>query len=320
LYYYLAPLEGVTTWVYRKAQAEVYGPLDKYFIPFIEPHEKRNFNMRELQEILPEHNENIHAVPQILTNQAEGFVKLAQALGEFGYEEINLNLGCPSKTVVSKKKGSGFLAMPEELDRFLEHIFSKVDLKISIKTRIGKESPDEFMNLLKIYDQYPLEELIIHPRVQTDYYKNKPRMEVFQEALKESRHTLCYNGDLFSRENITKFQSEFSEEDRVMIGRGLIINPGLVQSLTNQQEQAASDKPSAKEQFRDFHDRVVQGYQSRDLGDMDVLYRMKELWFYQIHLFPDSDSYAKKLKKTRKLSEYNQLVTELLCERDIRPL
>jgi tRNA-dihydrouridine synthase len=144
LKYYLAPLEGVTTWVYRKAQSEVYGALDKYFIPFLEPHEKRNFNTRELQEIDPEHNRGMYVVPQILTNKADGFISLCQVLKEYGYEEVNLNLGCPSKTVVSKNKGSGFLAMPDELDDFLEQIFSKVDMKISIKTRIGKLGEDEF--------------------------------------------------------------------------------------------------------------------------------------------------------------------------------
>lgn len=304
--YYLAPLEGITTWVYRKAHAEVYGPLDKYFIPFIEPHEKRAFKTRELQEILPEHNEGICAVPQILTNRAEGFIKLGRALQEYGYREINLNLGCPSRTVVSKNKGSGFLALPEEMDIFLEEIFSKLDMKISIKTRIGKDSPEEFARLLSIYNKYPLEELIIHPRIQTDYYQNEPRMEVFREAWKESKNPVCYNGDLFTRERIEEFKAEFPEVDRVMIGRGIICNPGLISGQ------------NTKKQFRDFHERVYQGYLEWNMGDTNVLYKMKELWFYQIHLFPDSDRYAKQLKKVQRLSEYYQIVEELFREREMK--
>ena len=148
--YYMAPLESVTTWIYRQAHAKIYGRLDKCFIPFLEPHEKRDFKTRELQEILPEHNENIYAVPQILTNRSEGFIKLAKALKDWGYEEVNLNLGCPSKTVVTKGKGSGFLAKPEELERFLTEIFDALsgEVKISVKTRIGKEDPEEFLDLL----------------------------------------------------------------------------------------------------------------------------------------------------------------------------
>jgi len=298
---YLAPMEGITTWVYRKAHAEIYGPLDKYFIPFIEPHEKRDFKTRELQEILPKHNEGIHAVPQILTNRAEGFIKLGRALQEYGYREINLNLGCPSKTVVSKHKGSGFLALPEELDAFLDEIFSGLDMKISIKTRIGKDSPEEFAHLLSIYNKYPLEELIIHPRVQADYYQNEPRMEIFQAAWKESKNPVCYNGDLFTGERIEQFQREFPEADRIMVGRGIICNPGLIKGQ------------NTKEQFRNFLDKVCQGYQDLNMGDMNVLYKMKELWFYQVRLFPDSEKYAKKLKKVQKLSEYEKIVEELFA-------
>lgn len=306
--YYLAPLEGVTTWVYRKAHSEVYGPADKYFIPFIEPHEKRDFKTRELQEILPEHNEGLHTVPQILTNRAEGFLKLCHALKEFGYEEVNLNLGCPSRTVVSRGKGSGFLAHPEELERFLDEIFSRADVRISIKTRIGKDSPEEFDQLLSIFNQYPLEELIIHPRVQADYYQGEPRMEVFRRACRESKIPLCYNGDLFSRGRIRDFQKEYPEADRIMIGRGVIINPGLLCGS------------GTKEQFERFHEKLCQGYLERDMGEVNVLYKMKELWFYQIHLFPNSERYGKQIKKVQKLSEYRQIVAELLRERELCPL
>lgn len=306
--YYLAPMEGVTTWIYRKTHAEVYGPMDKYFIPFIEPHEKRDFKTRELKEILPEHNEGIRAVPQILTNRAEGFCKLAYALKGMGYDEVNLNLGCPSKTVVSRKKGSGFLAFPEELDRFLDQIFLNQNVKISIKTRIGKENPEEFFRLLELFNKYPLEELIIHPRVQTDYYENEPKMDIYRAAQKESRNALCYNGDLFTEERIRKFCEAFPEEDRLMIGRGVIIDPGLLCGR------------NTKEQFQEFHGKLRQRYLEQDGGEQNVLFKMKELWFYQIHLFPDSERYAKKIRKVQRLAEYDQIIKELFRERDLRPL
>lgn len=260
-----------------------------------------------MKEILPENNKGLTMVPQILTNKADGFLQLAKALEEYGYQEINLNLGCPSKTVVSKGKGSGFLAFPEELDRFLDEIFSGTDLKISIKTRIGKENPEEFGRILEIYNKYPLEELIIHPRVQADYYKNVPRMDVYREACGKSRNPLCYNGDLFTEEQIQDFREAFPQTEQVMIGRGILVNPGLVSG------------ESTKEKFREFHEKIVQGYLEWDMGDTNVLFRMKELWFYQIHSFSDPDRYAKKLRKTQKLSEYLSVVEELLQERDFTP-
>ena len=304
--YYMAPLESVTTWIYRQAHAKIYGRLDKYFIPFLEPHEKRDFKTRELQEILPEHNENIYAVPQILTNRSEGFIKLAKALKDWGYEEVNLNLGCPSKTVVTKGKGSGFLAKPEELERFLTEIFDALsgEVKISVKTRIGKEDPEEFPALLKLFNKYPMEELIIHPRVQKDGYGNVPRLELYELAEKQSVNPLCYNGDLYTREQIRNFAERFPGTERMMFGRGFLRDPGL---LYNE----GKDSKDIFEKFWAFHDLVYEGYQERNMGDRNVLFKMKELWSYQVYQFSEPERLFKTFKKVQDCNEYEQMIRNL---------
>lgn len=304
--YYMAPLESVTTWIYRQAHAKIYGRLDKYFIPFLEPHEKRDFKTRELQEILPEHNENIYAVPQILTNRSEGFIKLAKALKDWGYEEVNLNLGCPSKTVVTKGKGSGFLAKPEELERFLTEIFDALsgEVRISVKTRIGKEDPEEFPALLKLFNKYPMEELIIHPRVQKDGYGNVPRLELYELAEKQSVNPLCYNGDLYTREQIRNFAERFPGTERLMFGRGFLRDPGL---LYNE----GKDSKDIFEKFWAFHDLVYEGYQERNMGDRNVLFKMKELWSYQVYQFSEPERLFKTFKKVQDCNEYEQMIRNL---------
>ena len=304
--YYMAPLESVTTWIYRQAHAKIYGRLDKYFIPFLEPHEKRDFKTRELQEILPEHNENIYAVPQILMNRSEGFIKLAKALKDWGYEEVNLNLGCPSKTVVTKGKGSGFLAKPKELERFLTEIFDALsgEVKISVKTRIGKEDPEEFPALLKLFNKYPMEELIIHPRVQKDGYGNVPRLEFYELAEKQSVNPLCYNGDLYTREQIRNFAERFPETERLMFGRGFLRDPGL---LYNE----GKDPKDIFEKFWAFHDLVYEGYQERNMGDRNVLFKMKELWSYQVYQFSEPERLFKTFKKVQDCNEYEQMIRNL---------
>ena len=304
--YYMAPLESVTTWIYRQAHAKIYGRLDKYFIPFLEPHEKRDFKTRELQEILPEHNENIYAVPQILTNRSEGFIKLAKALKDWGYEEINLNLGCPSKTVVTKGKGSGFLAKPEELERFLTEIFDALsgEVKISVKTRIGKEDPEEFPALLELFNKYPMEELIIHPRVQKDGYGNVPRLELYELAEKQSVNPLCYNGDLYTREQIRNFAERFPGTERLMFGRGFLRDPSL---LYNEEK----DPKETFEKFWAFHDLVYEGYQERNMGDRNVLFKMKELWSYQVYQFSEPERLFKTFKKVQDCNEYEQMIRNL---------
>ncbi len=299
--YYLAPLEGITTYVYRNAYHKYFRPMDKYFTPFIVPHKEKKFSTREKKELSHEHNRGLFVVPQLLTNDAEDFIKTARDIAELGYDEINLNLGCPSGTVVAKKKGAGFLAYPDELDRFLYEIFRKADFKISIKTRIGKESPEEFQKLLRIYNQYPLEELIVHPRVQTDFYKNVPNLDVYQEAERKSRHSLCYNGDIFTKENYEMFLNQFPNTEKVMLGRGIIANPGLVQEITSGEELK-------RERLLAFHNEIYEAYQEISSGERNVLFKMKELWSYMENRFPGSEKLMKKIRKSERLKDYEKII------------
>jgi len=309
--YYLAPLEGLTVFIYRNAYKKYFGDnFDKYFAPFVVPNKSRSLKTRELRDILPENNMGINLVPQILTNDSEGFITTARKLQQLGYKEINLNLGCPSGTVVSKGRGSGFLAKKEELDKFLEEIFKIDDMKISIKTRLGKDRPEEFYELIKIYNKYPLEELIIHPRTRQDFYGNKPNLDIFREAVSLSKNPVCYNGDIFTIENYKEFIQAFPNVNAVMLGRGIIANPALVNEIKY-------DKSIDKKVFKEFHDEIFQKYREIFNEDKNAIFRMKEFWGYMINIFSDNKKYAKKIKKAQKLVDYNEAVESLFREQEI---
>jgi tRNA-dihydrouridine synthase len=305
--YYFAPLEGVTGYIYRNAHQTFFGQIDKYFTPFISPTKNKGFTSRELNDILPEHNQGIPVVPQILTNNSEYFIDTMNQLTKFGYDEINLNLGCPSGTVVAKHKGSGFLAQREKLDGFLEDIFSNASIKISIKTRIGKDCADEFYELIKIFNKYPVEELIIHPRIQTDFYKNKPNRSVFKDALALSKNPVCYNGDIFNEPSYRELTEMYPGLGAVMLGRGLITNPALIEEIKN-------NHVIDKQVMKAFHDAVYADYQKILSGERNVLFKMKELWFYMINLFEESDKYSKEIKKTDGLRDYEAVISMLFQE------
>lgn len=302
--YYLAPLEGITSYIYRNAYHRHFHPMDKYFTPFLVPHSKKGFNAREQKETMPEHNEGLHVVPQILSNNAEDCLQTIGKLKEYGYREVNLNLGCPSKTVVSKYRGSGFLAKPEELDLFLDKIFSTTDVKVSVKTRIGRDEPEEFYEPLDIYNKYPMEELIVHPRVQKDFYKNHPNLDMYEYAVKESKNPLCYNGDIFSTEDYIKWKERFPQTETLMLGRGIIRNPGLVDNIER-------DIHTEIVKLRAFHDEIYQGYREISAGDKQMLFKMKELWFYMIQEFPECKKQSKKIKKAESAVAYEAAVEEL---------
>ena len=305
--FYFAPMEGITGHIYRNAYHAYFGGVDKYFTPFIAANKNGKLSTREMNDVLPDHNRGLFLVPQILTNRSEDFIATAGKLKELGYHEINLNLGCPSGTVVAKNKGAGFLAKRDELNAFLEHIFAASITDISIKTRIGKEKPEEFYDLIQIFNQYPVKELIIHPRTREDYYKNKPNLDIFRDALQLSVNPVCYNGDIFSMENLNELIEEFPSVDKIMLGRGLLKNPGMLVPLSDRDNWN-------KEMLKKFHDSICEGYQKTLFGDRNVLFKMKELWVYMLPMFSEYEKYAKKIKKAERLCDYKTVIEALFKE------
>lgn len=308
--YYLAPMEGITGYIYRNSYKKFFNNIDKYFTPFIVTSKSKKLKSKELRDVLPENNKGMNIVPQILTKDSEGFIVTSRNLQQLGYNEVNLNLGCPAGTVVSKNRGSGFLAKREELDMFLDEIFKIDDMKISIKTRIGKDRPEEFYELIKIYNKYPVEELIIHPRIQKDFYGNKPNLQVFKDALSLSSNPVCYNGDIFTSNDHNQLIKAFPQVKTIMLGRGIIANPGLMNEINN-------NTTTDKKVLKDFHDEILNKYIELYDEDRNAIYKMKELWGYMIHMFSDNKKYAKKIKKLQKLSDYNEVVLSLFKEQEI---
>lgn len=307
--YYFAPMEGVTGYLYRNVHHSMFPGIDKYFTPFVSPNQNRCFTPRERRDILPENNKGTPVVPQILTNRADYFIRTVKELEVYGYEEVNLNLGCPSGTVVSKGKGAGFLEDTDKLDAFLETVFENLQKEavgISVKTRIGMEEAEEFEDILKVFNRYPLEEIIIHPRVREDYYKNQPDWKTFEYALEKSHNPVCYNGDIFSVADYERLQEEFQDVKILMCGRGLLSNPALIRTFTG-------GSTLTKEELCEFHNRIYEGYKELFAPDeRSVLFKMKELWSYLSALFTESEKELKKIRKAQHFAEYEVVISGVL--------
>ncbi len=309
--FYLAPMEAVTGYVYRNVYHSMFGDMDKYFAPFITPTQKKILRTRERKDVAPENNAGMYMVPQILTNNAEQFIETCEFLAGQGYKEINLNLGCPAPTVVTKGRGSGFLGETVKLQRFFEEVYrwnkdfpEEEQFAISVKTRLGLEDADEFEEILQIYNDYPLKEVIIHPRVRRDFYKGKPDLDAFAKALENCKHEVCYNGDIFTKEDYVNLTTRFPQVDKIMLGRGIIANPGLVREIKTGQK-------ITKEELKEYHDKLYAGYLADFGAEKDVLFKIKEMWFYMGDRFKDSDKMLKKLYKAKKPEEYKALLKEV---------
>lgn len=303
---YFAPMEGITGYIFRNTFDEVYGHIDKYFAPFIAPADNKPLTPRDRKDLAPENNSRINLVPQILTCRSDHFIEASEDLLAMGYKEVNLNLGCPSGTVCAKGKGAGFLPETSALSKFLDDIYSRSvsqDFKISIKTRLGYYDPEELYDLVEIFNGFPVSELILHPRIRGDFYKGEPRWEYFGYALENVKCPLIYNGNINSTEDYDNLCRMFGQPlDPVMIGRGLITDPALSGKLCGAGHKTDPDR------FRRFHDALYHEYQKVLSPDINVLYKMKELWAYWRYLFEDRDRDIKRLLKAKKYKEYEDIV------------
>ena len=310
--FYFAPMEGITLYTFRKVHHRFFPGIRKYYTPFLVANQTLTFKKRELREILPENNGEIPVVPQILTNKADQLLWAVDTLCEYGYQEVNLNLGCPFPTVVSRGKGAGFLKEPEALelffDRFFEGLSGKRSIpRISVKTRIGVEDTGEAERLLSIYRKYPFSELIVHPRLQKEMYRGNPHWDIFEEFLKAEKDgtgRLCGNGDIRTVKDYAELQEMFPQCGRWMLGRGLVRDPSLVNQL-----QGGS--PAGRQTIFSYQEALYEEYQETIFGEQNVVNKMKEIWSYMGDLFPKGEKALKKLRKARTKEQYQEAMSRL---------
>lgn len=308
---YFAPLEGLTGYVFRNAFDDVFGNADKYFTPFVSPSHNERLMKKEIRDVLPENNKpDMYLVPQILANNSEYFIKAARQMEELGYKEINLNAGCPSGTVVTKNKGAGFLQDTEAMKVFFDEIFSALDMTISVKTRIGMESAEEFPAIMDVYNQFPFNEVIIHPRTREQMYRDLPNMEAFDYAYNNSKHKLSYNGNINTVDDYKKIVSKY-DVDSVMIGRGLITNPNLINEIKNGEKMSLN-------KFIEFHNILYTNFEKIMNGERSLLFKMKEMWNYWSELFEDSHKCAKKIRKAQNLYKYHLEIEDIFKNMEMK--
>ncbi len=300
-----APMEGLTDTIYRRTHFRHFGGVTKYYIPFVSPTQHHVFTPKELRAIGPEHNAGIPTVPQLLAKDPEHFLWAAEELARMGYDEVNLNIGCPSGTVTAKGKGAGMLRDLYALDALLNAACSRSPIAVSVKTRIGFESPEEWPELLELLAEYPLKEIIIHPRTRTGFYKvGTLQPETFRRAA-EKNLPLVYNGDLFTAEDCAALQAEYPGMP-VMMGRGFVCNPALGREANG---CAALTVP----ELREFHDALYDAYK-RDRTLEQAHSRMRELMIYMSCCFKDAEKAAKGVRKSNP-ANYEAAIARLFdCE------
>ena len=305
--YYYAPMEGITLSRFRRVHHEMFPGVSEYYTPFIAPDSKGGFRAKFLRELTADCGA-VPVIPQLLVNNAEAFCLTADRLFELGFREINLNAGCPSGTVFSKHKGAGLLGDLSSLDAILDRIMDhaeKTGYRISVKTRMGVHSTEEFPAILEIYEKYPVKKIIVHARCRDDFYQGRADLAGFAAAASVSRLPLVYNGDIAAEKDLEALRHAAPGVECVMIGRAAVADPALFRVLQGGPQLTI-------EELRMFHDRLTEAWLEEGLSPAFTVERMKTLWSYMQTMFPESKREIKAIMKSHSLDSYRSAVGILL--------
>ena len=306
----LAPLRGFTNALYRNLYSAHFQGIDSAISPFITTLSAKQINRSHIRDILPENNHSMPVVPQIIGNDPAGFIQLATRFHDLGYKTVNWNLGCPAPMVANKHRGSGLLPHPERIAAFLDHVIPRISARLSIKTRIGRIKKEEIFDLIPIFNQYPIEELIIHPRTGIQMYSGDVDLTTFGECLPLSNIPVAYNGDILDYDSFVRLKERFKSVSRWLVGRGVLSNPFLPELLRSGKETIHQPV----ERFKKFHDDLFDAYRAELSGQSHLVDKMKSYWLYFFRAFENGESVFKKVKKVSTLKKYDEIVGRFLAE------
>ena len=315
----MAPIRGVTDHVFRNLFAERFGGFDLAVAPFIAGNSSNVVKKKYVKDVWPENNPELPVVPQILSKSGKDFAVLANFLFDLGYDTVNWNLGCPYPMVANKKRGSGMLPHTDMICWFLDSAVPLLGGRMSIKLRLGWQTKEEILRLIPIFNQYPVSELIIHPRTGIQRYDGKPDLEAFEECLEIADLPVVYNGDIRTCDDFRNLFERFNGVDGWMIGRGAVSNPFLPAEI----KIGKVDFEEKVLGLKRFHQTLFERYSEILSGPSHVMNKMKGLWrYFSVH-FGECQKELKKIKKANQPDHYLDLVNRFFEERasveDIAP-
>lgn len=308
---YLAPLQGFTDHPFRNSFSKFFSGFDISIAPFISALPEGRFKKKEMRDVLPENNKGLPVIPQIMGNNADDFIPVANRLYDYGYNSVNWNLGCPYKMVAKKKRGSGLLCYPDDIKRFLDKALPQMKTTLSVKMRLGRHSEEEICTLIPLLNQYPIDEITIHPRTGVQMYNGTVNLDYFEKVLEMSKHTIVYNGDITDVSVFKKLQKKFDTISRWMIGRGVLSDPFLAMTIKNECGILKSETISNRtEIIRNFHNDYYEKRLEYLAGPAHITDRMKSFWFHLAGSFDKGDKFFKKVKKTKTPEQYKTIVEQ----------
>lgn len=304
-----SPLQGFTDFRFRNAFNKYFGGIDTFYAPYIRFNGKLEIKPAYGRDLLPKNNTVKELIPQIMTNNADEFLFTAKYVQQMGYKELNWNLGCPYPMVTNRCLGSGLISDAKRIDEILNKVHGESDIIVSVKMRMGYDSPEEILEVFPILEKYPIKNIAIHARIGKQLYKGGVDLDSFQHCLDKSKHKIYYNGDITSAAKFNELKERFPTIDHWMIGRGLIIDPFLPSMI----KANTSVYPANRlEIFSKFHDTIFHEYDEALSGSTQTIMKMQSFWEYFSLSFSNPHKTFKKIKKAKNIHAYEDAVRDIL--------
>jgi tRNA-dihydrouridine synthase len=227
-FYILAPMEAVTDVVFRHVISQAARP-DIFFTEFTNASSYCSpAGIHSTRGRLTFTEDEQPMVAQIWGNKPQEFAQMAKGLASMEYQGIDINMGCPDKSVVKGGAGSGLIRTPE-LAAELITAAKEGSLPVSVKTRLGYSSTDEWKPWITHLLKQNIVNLTIHLRTRKEMSRVDAHFELIPEikALRDKvapQTLLTINGDIRDKQHGEELVQQYGV-DGIMIGRGVFTNP-----------------------------------------------------------------------------------------------
>jgi len=300
----LAPMQALTDVFFMNTYHRMFGGFDEMMAPYIMASSNSPIKSGTLQKNFGTIDSGIKLIPQLLSNDAPAFLHYDQVFCDLGFDKMNWNLGCPYPFVTKKLRGSGLLSYPDKIDNILEQIMPKLNLRLSIKVRSGYSDEHELYKLTEVFNRYPVDELIIHPRTASQLYEGEANRVLFGEIYREFKMPVVYNGDIVSSHEVVQMQKDYPGIKGFMIGRGAFINPFITMQING--VELTHDKKLKK--YREFYFELHHHYKQKK---QSFLGHMKELWSFFSQSFQNGSSYLFALRTINEVEVFEHTVERI---------
>ena len=312
----LAPLQGFTDVVFRNVYSRHFTGVDLAMAPFISTMGGRRLKPSRIKDVDPQLNQALPVIPQVLGNNPDDFIFLADYLFDMGYGQVNWNLGCPHSKIAKKQRGSGLLCYPDKIDAILSRVIPGIKPSLSIKCRLGRKTAEEINDLMPVFNAHPLDEIILHPRTGEQMYTGKADLDAFEKAMAACTRPMVYNGDIVDLSSWERIRRRVPGINRFMIGRGILSNPFLAEQIKGM-EPDSPDLALRNRRLKAFYQDLFESYKAVFSGPGHLIGRMKGFWTYLGPGFEDHKKPLKKILKSTSLEAYEDQV-EAFWEMDLR--